>query len=275
MKWQYENIRDEYVCPHCERTRFIDNERSMLHLHYNIEILYVTQGKLTLELFNINNKLCNIEIHTEQYVIINSNVIHETVRSQDCQYHLAFIPPKCLNEQLLPDISRGNHTAICDNNGEVLKLLSIIADYSNIQDDSYKILLKNSLANALIALIIPKLLSSSEADQSSVDGEDVYTYVYKNYHNPELTIKCISARFGYSPKKLTDMFICKFGMGVRQYINTLRLNDIKIALLESNDSVELIARKAGFDCERTFYRIFIRYVGCTPTEYRNTKDNNI
>ena len=40
-------------------------------------------------------------------------------------------------------------------------------------------------------------------------------------------------------------------------------------MLESDQPLLEIAMNAGFECPRTFYRVFKQYYGVTPTQYCN------
>ena len=96
------------------------------------------------------------------------------------------------------------------------------------------------------------------------------TYVYKNYRNPELTADSISRVFGYSKRTLSDIFSESIGNSVKRYIDSLRVNDAKTLLLTTSASVESIAYEVGYDCPRTFFRVFKAHTGTTPTAFRES-----
>ena len=96
------------------------------------------------------------------------------------------------------------------------------------------------------------------------------TYVYKNYRNPDLTADSISRAFGYSKRTLTDIFSESVGNSVKRYIDSLRVNDAKTLLLTTSASVESIAYEVGYDCPRTFFRVFKAHTGTTPTAFRES-----
>ena len=57
MEWHYESWRDNYTFPHCERSiEYIENlDRSPhTHVHYNIELLYIIEGNMRLNLYEGN-----------------------------------------------------------------------------------------------------------------------------------------------------------------------------------------------------------------------------
>ncbi len=55
---------------------------------------------------------------------------------------------------------------------------------------------------------------------------------------------------------------------VKEYINKLRLRHAIHEMDCSNNSLALISRSCGFQSISYFYRVFKKYYGMTPTEYR-------
>ena len=60
------------------------------------------------------------------------------------------------------------------------------------------------------------------------------------------------------------------GNSVKRYIDSLRVNDAKTLLLTTSASVESIAYEVGYDCPRTFFRVFKAHTGTTPTAFRES-----
>jgi AraC-like DNA-binding protein len=58
-----------------------------------------------------------------------------------------------------------------------------------------------------------------------------------------------------------------------EYINSLRLEEAKRLLDDSNLTIETIAFECGFNTARTFYRQFREKYRISPTEYRNIAKN--
>ena len=64
------------------------------------------------------------------------------------------------------------------------------------------------------------------------------------------------------------MFKQKTGYSVKQYLLRRRLGEAQIRLASTQDSVQRIAEESGFEDASYFSRIFLKYVGLTPSEYR-------
>jgi AraC-like DNA-binding protein len=57
-------------------------------------------------------------------------------------------------------------------------------------------------------------------------------------------------------------------MNVTDYVNAKRISLAKERLLESDDSVSLIAERCGFESLPHFHRIFKKITGQTPGAYK-------
>ena len=59
-------------------------------------------------------------------------------------------------------------------------------------------------------------------------------------------------------------------MGLRpiEYINLTRIKEAQIQLVSTNEPIKVIAMEVGIDNLAYFSRLFKKYVGNTPSEYR-------
>lgn len=277
MEWEYEGNRDIYKYPYCYYSDRVPNAKNGInqlsaHLHYNIEILYAVDGAFELTLYDLSEFNYKIMLSPGEFIMINCNILHRTEGGEKCGYYLGYIPPDCLMPQLRLGVGETFNRPAADSDGKVLELLRLMADHNeakgNGMSESVKAALMISLANAAAALMLTKLSDKRVKIRAAGEGEDVFTYVFKNFRNFELSPKQLSSAFGYSSDKLSELFHDKFGVGVRQYITNLRINAAKTQLIATSDSVETISHNVGFDCLRTFYRAFLAETGLTPTRFR-------
>ncbi|MBQ8510044.1 MAG: helix-turn-helix transcriptional regulator [Clostridia bacterium] len=287
MNWIYENLRDKYMTPVVSKSlqpqaRFVE-----AHLHYNIEALYILDGEMTVRFHNDTGIYHETTIHAGEILICNSGCIHETITGGPFSNYLAFIPPNILPSPLLLPVGKTPACPVSDTTGVIRQLLEQmlhiteqlehgilppeIAHIPYVLAKSLPHARLTSLASAILALLYDQL-TESLIDISSPHGKaDLMKYIYQNYRNPDLTVKTLCTAFGYTEKALSRFFIERTGMGVKQYVNTLRIADAKALLLETEDSVDCIAAQVGCDCTRTFYRIFAAQTGQTPNDFRQAK----
>lgn len=85
-----------------------------------------------------------------------------------------------------------------------------------------------------------------------------------------LTLGKIAWHVKLSEEHLARIFRKETGMTVMDYLRYLRIDAAKIYLLNSNDTVEVLAHRLGFGSVNPFCRAFKESTGQTPTEYRTS-----
>lgn len=66
-------------------------------------------------------------------------------------------------------------------------------------------------------------------------------------------------------------FTTRMGVDFRTWRTQLRINDAKVLLLEKkNVSINVVGEMSGFSDRANFYRQFVKFVGCSPKEWRET-----
>ena len=96
------------------------------------------------------------------------------------------------------------------------------------------------------------------------------------YRDPELKLGEVANLLKVSPKELSLVINRQHGKNFRDYLNRLRVEEVKTALLDPanrNLTYFAIARTVGFQSNSTFYRVFRKYAGCTPKQF--VRDNRV
>lgn len=127
-----------------------------------------------------------------------------------------------------------------------------------------------SITNSIMSLILAEKYGSRMFVKRSDPFLEMISYICDNYYDPSLTTASLAKRFGYTPRMLSDLFVANLKTGVKRYIDILRVNDAKYRLLSTPDSIEVIAAAVGYDCPRTFFRVFKAHTGTTPTAFRES-----
>jgi len=92
----------------------------------------------------------------------------------------------------------------------------------------------------------------------------------KAYLNPKLTIYELSNLLKTSERSLSQIINQHFKISFRDFINTYRLEEVKLKLNDvsfKNMSILGIALECGFNSEASFYRVFKKYTGLSPKEF--------
>lgn len=134
------------------------------------------------------------------------------------------------------------------------------------------------LKKLAIELIEEKKLRSGaelELDQQSAPlNENVKMlkdYISNNYMK-DISLADVAEYLNLHPSYVGQIFKKETGDTFLHYINHLRIEKAKELLIEMNNiSLEKIAKCVGYDNRRTFYKVFRRYVGQTPGQYREQR----
>jgi AraC-like DNA-binding protein len=87
-------------------------------------------------------------------------------------------------------------------------------------------------------------------------------------YTSQITREDIAADLNLNPDHLGKLFKKATGKRISDYINELRVNEAARQLLESDKSITEIAFSVGFESMSTFYRIFQKFIGEQPVNYR-------
>jgi two-component system response regulator YesN len=97
--------------------------------------------------------------------------------------------------------------------------------------------------------------------------ERAIAYLHKNYFE-SISAEHLSIEVSLNVKKLQAGFKQRTGLTIHPYLLKIRLEHAKRELETSNLSVTNIAAKNGFKGLSQFGKIFRKYTGQTPMEYR-------
>lgn len=111
------------------------------------------------------------------------------------------------------------------------------------------------------------LVNGKELQNGSRQIELIKEYIQNNIQE-NLSLYGIASVHGMSAKYLSHLFKQKTGVNLTEYVNAVRLNRAKELLKTSEKKIGEISVMAGFDSRTTFLRVFKKYEGCSPKEYR-------
>ncbi|MEM6522485.1 MAG: helix-turn-helix domain-containing protein [Bacteroidota bacterium] len=95
--------------------------------------------------------------------------------------------------------------------------------------------------------------------------------VEKRFKNPNFNIKRLSHEIGVSEKELAEYFIEELSISFSDYIHKKKIEEFKNLVKEDTQntySLEGVAQLAGFKSKATFYRVFKKTEGMTPSMYK-------
>ena len=113
---------------------------------------------------------------------------------------------------------------------------------------------------------------TEENETCSIDR--ITDFIRKNLSDENLSVNGIAEQMGVTPSHLSRYFKHQMGAGVLEYIHQSRVELAK-DMLKNYPEVKIrdVAARSGFCNITTFIRVFKKYEGVTPGQYRETLDS--
>lgn len=115
---------------------------------------------------------------------------------------------------------------------------------------------------------IAAALSSTGSETNSLLADEVLLYLEEHYADYNLSSKSLALHHHISVAYLNRIFKQKTGETIASYLKKIRLKRAHELLLNTNQSVESIAKKVGFENTKYFYTLFKTEYGVSPSNYR-------
>ena len=252
------------------------------HTHDFIEIVYVTDGS-ALEIVND----AQYEVRRGDLLFINYGSTHQFNVHESFSYINVCFKPEILAETVITpenafamlqltafdEIRQESDNGMISFSGEERDeiehlLRSMITEYKQ-RPDSWRTMLE-SYMNILFVRILRRVrFHSFEKDEPDV-WKQLFDYIDQNLGS-DLTLSTLAGKCFYNPSYFSRIFKERFEISVSEYINRRRI-DHAIRLFQTTDfSAEHIAELSGFSSKSSFYRIFTKLTGKSPSEYRRQK----
>lgn len=101
--------------------------------------------------------------------------------------------------------------------------------------------------------------------------ENALEYVRARYAQPDLSLEAVASELGISRSYLSRLFSERMSMTLCEYIGRLRVEAACALMTETSLPVAQIAQQVGYQDLHTFLRNFKKYMGMTPTQYRERR----
>jgi AraC-like DNA-binding protein/mannose-6-phosphate isomerase-like protein (cupin superfamily) len=254
------------------------------HMHDFIEIVYVTAGS-ALEVVNEEK----YEVQRGDLLFINYGAIHAFLPHEPFSYINICFKPEAITQNIITpenafailqltafdEIRRESDDSMIsftgDERDEIEQIVyTMLREYKE-RGASWRTMLE-SYMNILIVRILRRVrFEVEESDKSSPDlWEELLDYIDANL-DADLTLSTLAGKCFYNPSYFSRIFKERFDMSLTEYINRRRIDHAIRLFRETKISTEEIAERAGFSSKSSFYRVFTKITGRSPSEYRNQK----
>lgn len=113
----------------------------------------------------------------------------------------------------------------------------------------------------------------STPSQNKIISEfENYVVMKKAYLNPLLSLELVATELNLSKNYLSQMINSELSLSFSDYINKLRVEEVKEFLHNpefSHYKMTSLALEAGFNSKTTFNNAFKKFTGMTPSEFKN------
>ncbi|MGM7723569.1 helix-turn-helix domain-containing protein [Metabacillus sp. Hm71] len=138
---------------------------------------------------------------------------------------------------------------------------NVIADFNSIEQ-------LHKQLHTLVLTICEEVDSKKESHNDKLRN-DILDYIKDNYHMCELSLESVALKFQLSVSYLSRFIKGQTGVTFTQYLQDLRMEDVKRQLKETDKPIKEIVVQVGYLDVANFTRKFKKIVGVTPGQYRN------
>lgn len=244
------------------------------HAHPFYELYYLLEGE---RVYSMNGQLLNAS--KGDLILINPHDVHITSKGSIPSFErilVGFSPSFATGMELgicglLPfERSRLLHVPESEQ-PEIQRLLEQMLQECKDRRPYYEIVVRSLLAQLLInihrALEMTRQMTPEPIHPMHDKITEVARYVNTHYDEP-LTLEEAAARFYISPSYLSRMFSRLTGFRFSEYLRVVRVREAQRRLLSTQERVQFIAEKVGFEHTAHFNKTFKQVTGTTPLRYR-------
>lgn len=114
-------------------------------------------------------------------------------------------------------------------------------------------------------------IETRKKSHNSVLKDQILRYIEENYSDDNLSIAVMADIYNVNLSYLSKFFKEQTGEGLLDYVNRFRLEKAKGLLLDEDANIGEVAKKVGFYNSNALIRIFKKYEGITPGQYKSMK----
>ncbi|WP_323702829.1 AraC family transcriptional regulator [Mammaliicoccus sp. Dog046] len=274
MKSEYELIEHQKI--NDIKIFLIEINYRRPHLHTDLEIIYVVDGSLTV---NLENQ--QLEVKKDQFIILNTCQLHEFISDSTAQLLILQFNTKSI-EHVFPEINEilFDNQPINPNQSQTLmdNFISMCFLYFQEKDNfhlscyGYAILALNELLN-----IVPYTqISNNERDRLLSRNERITRisqFINRHYHE-KISLSELAENENLSTAYLSNFIKTHFGYTFQDLVNYARCEKAKYLLSNTKNNLLTISQTSGFSDVRYLNKTFKELFGMTPQQFRSIQSEN-
>lgn len=253
------------------------------HWHEELEIIYIASGRMIVRIPSDEYLL-----EAGDLVAINGNMLHYCIADPACQLQsMVFLPSLIAGSDSLvyeakyvrPLLSCPAFTGYYIKGSEHPELAeAFLAAHRAVAEDAfgYEFTAREQLTHILLYLyqqLAPQFeTSASSLSLDNLRARRMLDYMQRHFAE-SLTLADIAREADISERECLRCFHKTIGQSPIQYLLKYRVMQGADMLLNTpGRSISEIASACGFDSQSNYTKMFKRFYGCTPREYRRNKN---
>lgn len=233
-----------------------------MHWHDFIEMEFIISGNGTHHLNDITYTITPGSCH-----IMSERDFHAITALTDVTLYCIHFNQNILPRELRLQLSFKN--LYCHFEETQMNWIMQLFDHLQAESkntDSFCHIQQKNLLFQLFIEIIRKIQPISSSLSAPV--LEAISYINENFQNP-LTLQKLAGHYGFSPNYFGHIFKTQTGQNFNDYLMSVRIQYACRLLSCTALATKEIAFSSGFQSVEYFFKLFKRYKGITPVEYRN------
>ena len=233
------------------------------HFHRQMEIIYVTKGKIEISI----NKDKTV-LYKDQFAICDSYDIHtvKTLTPEKSASIGLIIPYTTMKEYNAEKQSKQLKEKFITDKNVARKIKAFIDLLYDYWEPAAMNNTTTHICQALLSVISKEIgFTSIKRDGKRFFHAELLQYITNNISD-DLDISTVAAKFGYNKYYFSKMFAHSFNISFNDFVKLSKAQyAIKLIRTEKISVLEA-AMRAGFNSEATFYRFIKSNMHCTPKQ---------
>lgn len=245
-----------------------------VHYHKEFELLVATDGKFTVQLEG--DTVC---LNQGEGIFINSGNLHSAINAGNtvCSFIAIVFSPTIIaleydnlyKKFIRPIIKNEIEVSVSLPKG-VINMVTETYNLFNMQSFGYELAIKGNIMRMLsICIANAKKCCNVKNDGKYEIVKQVLEFIHINYGN-SITLYDLSLQAHTSKEHLCRIFREVSDVSPIVYLNRYRIMQSVYMLKNTDKTISEISSCCGFNNSSYFNKIFMRFMKCTPTEYRHT-----
>lgn len=256
-----------------------DRQPIGIHLHEDMEILYVLSGRMAI--FKGDK---NFVLHGEDFLLLNSFERHELYIEKGCHLLSFYFSTDLLKLAEFCDVDLVSPLQLLKKDAiqQMRTMLASLAKHASANHPPAEPPLVLSEILALLGMMQSicfdkgKNKEPRKMDAAAKTGKErlheVLSHIHRHYEE-DCSLHTLSERFYLSSGHLSRLFLQETGMHCHAYVRRIRLAHAAMLLSNTQLLITEIAFQSGYQNSNTFSAHFRACYGMSPMEYRKQPES--